>query len=322
MVTTLQDFAAKKLWYNDYAWPLDATSVGELLQWVDNFTLKNDKKLVKLKKELTSLKPSTLVHKTQEWYRGKELRDVLKLIPLDTRAEKPIMWPPNKVSKIVLMSATINKPDVDSMGLGGRRVAYIDVQSPIAPFLRPIVYDPVGNMSFVHQAATIPLLGQHVSRILAQYGSKGLIHAPYSVMRQLIPLLSGEPRLMWHDRDNKQEVLQEFRDSDPAEGRVLMGSGMYEGLDLPYDQGRWQIICKVPYPSLVDPGIKAKLQEDQQWYNWQTIKTILQASGRICRTPTDRGTTFIVDSSFEKLYNMNRDLFPSWYTSALKGIKG
>ena len=95
---------------------------------------------------------------------------------------------------------------------------------------------------------------------------------------------------------------------------------MYEGIDLPYDAGRWQILAKVPYPSLADPAIKYMASIDEEYYAWETIKTVLQACGRICRTPEDYGVTYIFDKSFERLYNQNNELWPLWFQNSVQGI--
>ena len=51
--------------------------------------------------------------------------------------------------------------------------------------------------------------------------------------------------------------------------------------------------------------------------SWETVKKLLQASGRIVRGVQDQGTTFILDSSFARLYGEARDMFPQWYLDAL-----
>ena len=94
---------------------------------------------------------------------------------------------------------------------------------------------------------------------------------------------------------------------------------MYEGIDLPYDACRWQIVSKVPWPYLGDPAVKYLSEVDPEWYQWETIKTIIQASGRIVRSTDDYGSTFILDASFRRLYtdSKSRGLFPTWFMEAI-----
>jgi Rad3-related DNA helicase len=125
----------------------------------------------------------------------------------------------------------------------------------------------------------------------------------------------SHPRLIWHDRHDTRDKYREFRDR--TDNCVLVACGLHEGIDIADDFGRWQVITKVPYPSLADAAVSVRAQLDPEGYQWATIKTILQASGRICRHPTDFGVTIITDNAFETLYQRNRHLFPQWFSQAL-----
>jgi Rad3-related DNA helicase len=96
----------------------------------------------------------------------------------------------------------------------------------------------------------------------------------------------------------------------------MVGSGMYEGVSLDEDLARWQIICKVPWPSLAEPAMKYLATEDKEYYANRTIKDIVQTYGRVCRGPTDSGTTLIWDNTFERLLKEHSSLFPKWFLDA------
>lgn len=317
----LKDLARKKLWQHDYGYPADARSLGDLLGWVEGLETKGltlDPKLTKLKAELLALEPSTLVRRGRALWRGDE-RDLVELLPLSVSHEPPVLWPPHRVRKIVLMSATIGRPDVEAMGLDKRRVLYLECASPIPPERRQIHYVPAGNMSVRYQDETLPKLAQSLERIAAAHLGKGLIHAPYSVAEKLRGLLTDR-RFVFHTRDNKKEMYDGFLDSATgSEGKILVGSGMYEGLDLKYEAGTWQVITKVPYLSLGDPALRWLAENKPDAYAWQAIRTMMQASGRICRAPDDFGVTFIVDSAFKTLYSKHSNLFANWWKEGYGG---
>jgi Rad3-related DNA helicase len=76
---------------------------------------------------------------------------------------------------------------------------------------------------------------------------------------------------------------------------------LLEGLDLKDDTSRFQIFFKVPYPSLGDPLIKAKMQTSNEWYNWKTLNNIYQGIGRSVRSKDDWAVTYIIDGTFNNL---------------------
>ena len=124
---------------------------------------------------------------------------------------------------------------------------------------------------------------------------------------------------MFHTNETKGEVYKQFREA--TEPKILVASGMYEGIDLPEDLGRWQVISKIPWPSLGNPAIKYKMERDEEWYYWETAKIVIQACGRICRSETDRGISYILDSTWQRLYiNCQRlELLPKWFTESITG---
>ena len=92
---------------------------------------------------------------------------------------------------------------------------------------------------------------------------------------------------------------------------------MYEGIDLPEDLGRWQIIVRTPWKSLADPAIRHKAGLDPEWFHWESLKDLIQACGRICRTPTDFGATYILDAAAQRLIDGAPGLIPHWFRDAL-----
>jgi Rad3-related DNA helicase len=92
---------------------------------------------------------------------------------------------------------------------------------------------------------------------------------------------------------------------------------MHEGLDLKDDLGRFQIICKVPYPSIKDPQIAKRKEESSDYYAWLTATKLVQQYGRIVRHVDDYGITYILDSDFKFFAYHNGEMLPDWFTEAI-----
>jgi Rad3-related DNA helicase len=92
---------------------------------------------------------------------------------------------------------------------------------------------------------------------------------------------------------------------------------MTEGFDFKDDCARWQIITKMPYPYLGDRQVAAKKDRSPDWYDTQTIQTVIQATGRICRSEEDWGVTYMLDEDFKILWDRRRSMFPPWFKEAI-----
>lgn len=260
-----------------------------------------------------------------------ELLPQLVAKPIDIRDYPETLWPRGLVSKVILMSATINQRDIRSLGLDRRRVCYLHCDSPIPAASRPVQYAPVVKMHRWNKEDGNVRMADAIFRLSQKHAhEKGLIHATYEQAEELArsirtmddPTRPGRPlseRFIFHTPTSKAKAYQQFREASPESGTILVGSGMYEGLDLPDDLGRWQALAKIPWQSLEDPAIKHMAEVDPSWYTWETFKLLIQACGRICRTPTDYGITYILDGSFEKLYTDGKKfgLIPDWWAEAV-----
>lgn len=311
----LKDMAAKKIWKHEYHYPGNIYSYGKLYDWTVGELKKKpkDKKLLSLKEDLERNKVRYLVEKGTGYYRGEE-RECLKLIPVDVKDQPPLLWPQGTVKKIFLLSGTINRKDVDDMGLGDRRVAIIDAPSPIPVERRPLHLDLSFTLAARYQDKQVPELAHYLLEAIELNPTRGFIHAPYSLAKKLQPILSSNSRVLFHTSANKHAVFQRFQNSEDA---VMVASGMYEGIDLADELARWQIITKVPWANLTEPAIAYMAKEDPEGYANEAVRLVVQAYGRVCRGPEDYGATTIVDTSFKRLFTTWKHLFPKWFIDAI-----
>ena len=322
-----QELASKKYWYKDWEFPTWVTTYAKFLKYMREEVplrkaqgLKSGGKVTK--KLLESLEADVdnfFIKKSVEKLRGHD-EWCIKATPLSVQDHTDILFRSN-VKKIILMSATISVKEVEELGLAGKRTTWFHTPSPIAKERRQIIYEPIGNMGLKHWDTSVPKLIDYLQGLLDcedSQGMKGFIHAPYSLAMKIQEHLGSHPRLMFHERDNRTDVLQSFVESDKSLGMVMVASGLEEGVDLKHDLAEWQVITKVPYMSLGEPAVVARMNKDPTWYLWQALKLLIQAAGRVCRSPDDFGTTFIVDTNFKRLYNEGIHLIPEWFKEAIE----
>jgi Rad3-related DNA helicase len=246
------------------------------------------------------------IEHSKEEYRG-ELLDCLKIRPTTLRDMPEILWPQSHTKKIILMSGTIAPRDIAEMGLHGRKVKFLDTNNPIEPDRRQIIIRNPLNMSYKYQDKNIKPLALQIKGILEDHPDvKGMVHMTYGMAAKMKKLLKGD-RFMWHTKENKEDVLKEFKAHE--EPKVMIACGMSEGVDLAGPTFGFQIIAKVQWPSKQDKMIDMFYKKDIERIIWDTVRTIRQQSGRICRGADDRGVTYIIDSAFGNIRKKRQGLF-------------
>lgn len=331
LIPVIRDRMALRLWQHDYKYPSNMRSTSQIRDWIRGLspTQKKHKKIQILREAVWSKEPAYMPQRTTDTFNGKgtlrgqpEERDCIKLLPVDIASAPPLFWP-REVEKVILLSATIGPKDLEALGLEGgrgRRVCYIDCKSPIPAHNRPIIPLDTSSVNRSNMMEVLPKLAAEIIGISKYHRiEKGVIHCTYQLSELLTPILAASSeadRFIFHTRMDKKEKYSQFRQSNKPS--ILLACGMYEGIDLPEDLGRWQVIAKIPWPSLGNPAVQHLADTDPDWYLWECMKTVIQACGRICRTPDDYGVTFILDSTFNKLYNQGRHMIPDWFDEAIQ----
>jgi Rad3-related DNA helicase len=261
----------------------------------------------------------------QEWAvrYGPGADDALELVPLSVAGPAAELL--LECGEVVLLSSAFlghRAVVAEHLGLAEGDVRAFRSASPFALEQRPIVYRPVGRLSRATLPGLEPALFTEVASILDRHtADKGLIHAAsYAAARRLVAGLAERaprhvPRLIFVDSSQaKLRALELHRAS--AAPTVLVSPSLREGVDLPDDFLRFQIITKMPYPDLGDPWTAARRARDQRWYALETAKALVQAYGRSCRNAEDHGATYILDAQFEGFVQYYRALLPEWFLDA------
>lgn len=222
---------------------------------------------------------------------------------------------------VFLMSGTILDKNLFCQlnGLDVSKAVYYSIASPFNPSNRPIYYMPVGKMSFKQKEETFARYIPYIKKLLDKYkGRKGLIHTNSFELAKWIEGSIKDPRLVFHDSSNKDEMLKFHQDS--IQPTVLVSPSMDTGVSFDNDDARFQIIAKVPYPSLASQKNKLRQKNNPDWYSWKTCAGLQQACGRIVRSGLDYGDTIIIDGSFSDVIKYSSNFLPGWFQDSIKRI--
>ncbi|MCQ2964173.1 MAG: ATP-dependent DNA helicase [archaeon] len=221
---------------------------------------------------------------------------------------------------VIFLSATIlsHKMFAKWLGLDPNEVYHIKVDSPFPVNKRPIEMVLAGKMSNTRIKHTAPKTIPILEKILERHkGDKGLIHTNSYKCQNYITRHLYNSRLISHGANNRERVLQYFEEEENP--LVLVSPSMSEGVDLPYDKCRFQVIYKIPFPYLGDKQVNMRRKRDQRWYAYKTVMTLMQAYGRGMRAEDDSCVTYILDSDIKMLLKspMYRSLIPEFFKEAI-----
>ena len=222
---------------------------------------------------------------------------------------------------VILMSGTILDKNLFCQlnGLDVTKAVYYSIRSPFNPKNRPIYYMPVGKMSYKSKEETFKKYIPYIQKLLDKYkNKKGIIHTNSFELAKWIEGSIKDPRLIFHDSTNKDEILRFHKESNKP--TVIVSPSMDTGVSFDNDDARFQIIAKVPYPSLGSQKNKLRQSNNPDWYSWKTVSGIVQMTGRPVRSNLDYADTIIIDGSFGDVIKHSSHFLPDWIQEAIKKI--
>jgi ATP-dependent DNA helicase DinG len=204
----------------------------------------------------------------------------------------------------------------------------ISVPSTFDPARRPIYVHAVAEMTRKNEDYARPLIASAIEKVVLRHPSdKILVHTvSYALNRYVEDHLrqsDGLFRLVTYNAaTEKQRAIDRYLST---EGSVFLAPSLDRGIDLPGDDCRVIVVCKVPFPSLGDKQISARMHSKggQQWYAVKTIRSLVQMTGRGMRSADDYCESYILDKMFiSQIWRRNRNLLPKWWSDALVWSRG
>lgn len=141
----------------------------------------------------------------------------------------------------------------------------------------------------------------------------GIIFVSSFYMVRLLRKSRHIKRLILHDNEDKTKSLSFLiYKHKTTKGSILVSPSISTGYDFKGDLSRFQIITKIPYTNYDSP--ERRIYGDDYYYN-SIMNTIIQMTGRSIRDKSDYASTFILDSSLQKL--IEKSYPPSWWLESL-----
>lgn len=204
------------------------------------------------------------------------------------------------------------------LGIDKEEIYPIRRKSPFDSSRNPI-YLGRANMNYKNIKSNAPKTIPIIKEILNNHkNEKGIIHTVSYQCKDYLMNNLNDDRLIDHNNKNRLKVLNKFEKSKKP--LVLVSPSMNEGVDLPGDKCRFQIIYKMPYPSISNKQVKARRDIERRWYDYQTAISLVQTYGRGMRSIDDYCTTYFIDSrlsQFIKKDSRKDKLIPDFLIDAI-----
>ena len=208
------------------------------------------------------------------------------------------------------MSGSILKEDIFLENLGiTDDYKVIDIPPIIPPQNRPIFLDFVGSMSKKNIKTTLPLMVEKIRSIAysdKHKNQKGVIHTyTYPIANMLKKHFQDDDRFIFHTSRDRNMKINAFK-KDPG-NKILVSPYAYTGVNFPYDECRFAIVVKNPYPNIGDAQIQARENLSQNKYKgfsyiYQKRSAVLsQIYGRGVRAEDDYCDLYLLDKDINGL---------------------
>ena len=224
---------------------------------------------------------------------------------------------------IMISGSLLNKDIVCYMnGIVNNKSSYVEYDSPFPTKNHSIYYmKGIGKMSFKEKINTWENQKVVLDKIIKKYkNKKGIIHTnSFEFSSWVQNYYKDNDRFIFHDSTNRDDALREHIES--VKPTILVSPSISVGIDLPGKLCEFQIIIKIPYPSLNSVKIKKRMSDNKDYYGYATCTSLIQSTGRGVRSSEDVVDTFILDDSFGDLLKYNYKFLPNWFTNLIKILK-
>ena len=232
-----------------------------------------------------------------------------------------------------LFSATLQPTHfyTDLLGLPDNHLA-IEVESPFqAAQLQVQVASHISTRYAQRQASLEPIVDLLARQFAQQPGNYLAFFSSYDYLQQVADLLARRyPDLpCWLQGRGMQEAQQQqflarFTDSSQGIGFAVLGGAFSEGIDLPGQRliGAFVATLGLPQINPINEQIKLRMQAlfgagYDYTYLFPGLQKVVQAAGRVIRTPSDRGFVHLIDDRFGRAEV--RRLLPRWWQAPVTG---
>lgn len=209
------------------------------------------------------------------------------------------------IKKVIMTSGSVRPKTLDILGIEEDENELVEFPHTFPLENRRLYHVPTVRINQYTKPDSLGILTTRVDQIIRnRMDRKGIIHSVSYDRRNLILGSTKFADIMiTNKRGSVESALRRYLQSDPP--AVMISPSIMTGIDLPFDQCRFQIMLKVPYPSTQGALMKARTDIDPGYPSYIAAQQLVQAYGRSTRAADDFSESFILDDNilwFRKKY--------------------
>jgi Rad3-related DNA helicase len=187
----------------------------------------------------------------------------------------------------------------------------------------PIYYnDNFHRLSYREKELNLPKVMGQIEEICESYkGIHGIIQTgSYEFSKYVFDNASPSLKsrlLIYNSSSERKQAINNF---ESFHGKILIGPSLLEGLNFADDLCRFIIVMKVPYASLADRLVKAKMSVYPNWYINDVINKMVQGLGRGIRSKNDWCESYILDGCWNDVMTRSSHFLTETLMKRLKPI--
>ncbi|MFY3385990.1 ATP-dependent DNA helicase [Paracidovorax sp. MALMAid1276] len=226
-----------------------------------------------------------------------------------------------------LFSATLQPARyyADLLGLPGDHVG-VDVESPFAAQQLQVQVARHISTRFAHRAASLaPLAALMAQQFRARPGNYLAFFSSYDYLQQAAALFAQQHPDVPHWCQSRRmlegeqrEFLARFSTTSQGIAFAVLGGAFAEGIDLPGQRliGAFVATLGLPQVNPVNEQIRERMHSlfgagYDYTYLYPGLQKVVQAAGRVIRTPDDEGVVHLMDERFAQA--QVQSLLPAWW---------
>jgi len=215
--------------------------------------------------------------------------------------------------RVLLTSATLTRKTVELLGVAADELDWQEHEHGTPVDNRRLTWVPTVR---VNHRTTRSEMMEWVRRIDQICGGrldrKGVIHTVSYSRSQLVLERSAYSELMvGHTSGGLAAAVTQYLSGDPPQ--ILVSPAATEGIDLPGDQCRYQVLGKIPYPYTASKVMQARMARDADYAGYLAMSALVQACGRGVRSADDWCENLIIDDNIQWFARRNGRFAPKWF---------